>query len=46
MKEKRELKLIYRERQVIVQLLNQARLFMAPWTAAHQAYLSFTILLS
>ena len=31
---------------VFVQLLSHARLFEAPWTAAHQASLSFTISLS
>ena len=40
------MKLTWRERQVIVQLLSQVRLFVNPWTAAHQASLSFTILLS
>ena len=28
---------------VVVQLLSQVRLFAAPWTAAHQASLSFII---
>ena len=28
---------------VVVQLLSCVRLFAAPWTAAHQAFLSFTI---
>ena len=31
---------------VVVQLLIHVRLFAAPWTAAHQAFLSFTISLS
>ena len=31
---------------VVVQLLSHVRLFAAPWTAAHQAFLSFTISLS
>ena len=31
---------------VIVQLLSHGRLFATPWTAAHQALLSFTISLS
>ena len=28
---------------VVVQLLSHVRLFVTPWTAAHQAFLSFTI---
>ena len=28
---------------IVVQYLNRARLFVTPWTAAHQASLSFTI---
>ena len=28
---------------MVVQLLNRVRLFGTPWTAAHQASLSFTI---
>ena len=28
---------------VVVQLLSRVRLFVTPWTAAHQASLSFTI---
>ena len=31
---------------VVVQLLSHGRLFATPWTAAHQALLSFTISLS
>ena len=30
-------------RIVVVQLLSHVRLFVTPWTAAHQASLSFTI---
>ena len=30
-------------RFVVIQLLSHVWLFMTPWTAAHQAYLSFTI---
>ena len=31
---------------IVVQLLSWVRLFVTPWTAAHQASLSFTISLS
>ena len=30
-------------RSVVVQLLSHVRLFVSPWTASHQASLSFTI---
>ena len=30
-------------KQVVVQLLSRVQLFAAPWTAAHQASVSFTI---
>ena len=31
------------QKSVAVQLLSRVRLFVAPWTAAHQASLSFTV---
>ena len=34
------------ETVVVAQLLNHVQLFVTPWTAAHQAPLSFTIVRS
>ena len=34
------------EENIVVQLLSCVQLFVAPWTAAHQASLSFSISLS
>ena len=34
---------VYQKKNIVVQLLSRVRLFVTPWTAAHQASLSLTI---